>query len=83
MELTSIFVGLIIVFIIFAPIIYFIVSLSATEKKIKKSFLILAKSHNIHPNQVDVNGSLVIGIDFLPKNWFLAKKKAWPIILKL
>ncbi len=76
MELTSIFVGLIIVFIIFAPIIYFIVSLSATEKKIKKSFLILAKSHNIHPNQVDVNGSLVIGIDSSSKKLVFSKKES-------
>ncbi len=63
MELSMSVLGAIILFIMFAPIAYLIYNISSEKKKLKKTFLNLAKDRNIAPNQIDIIGKLLIGID--------------------
>ncbi len=76
MELNSVLVGITILFVIFGPIIYFIITHSASEKKVKKTFSNLAKNQYIIPNQIDIIGSLIIGIDTTTKKLVYSKKES-------
>lgn len=74
MELNMTLLSVIILFTIFAPIIYFVVTLSSSSKKVKTSFLKLSKSHEVMPNEVDIIGNLIIGIDTNSKKLIFSKK---------
>lgn len=63
MELNSTLIGVIISLLIFVPVGYMIMSASGKNKKVVKSLLQLSQKQGINLKNIDVIGSLVIGID--------------------
>lgn len=63
MKFDSIFVGIIIMLVIFIPVAYMIISAGGKDKKVKKSMSKIAQAKGLNLNNIDIIGNLVIGVD--------------------
>lgn len=75
MENASVIMGVALLAIFVGPIIYIILSHSLKEKKVKKRLNTLAAEHNMTLEQIEVTGSLLLGLDSTTKKFLVIDPK--------